>query len=153
MIIRGGGVGWGLEGVLTSVTSTSFTLGKMQTLHMLSVVSKIIPTKGSSWPKSTTNKISLLRLKTYHFQGRLWDKSYRTIVAGTQQMDGTWKNLKKWWRPSMLHKKKTKSVPKKGTLGPTAGHGVATLPCCRLWLLRCNKRSGTASVEKRKKLI
>ena len=54
-----GGLGvWG--GVLTSLTSTSFTLRKMQTLHMLSVVSKIIPTKGSSWPKSTTNKISLL---------------------------------------------------------------------------------------------
>ena len=55
-----GGVGvggWG--GVLTSLTSTSFTLRKTQTLHMLSVVSKIIPTKGSSWPKSTTNKKSL----------------------------------------------------------------------------------------------
>ena len=34
----------------------------------------------------------------------------------------------------------------------TAGHGVTTLPCCRLWLLLCHKRSGTASVEKRKKL-
>ena len=41
---------------------------------------------------------------------------------------------------------------KKGTLGPTAGHGVTMLPCCSLWLLRCHKRSGTASVEKRKKL-
>ena len=50
MIIRGGG---GRGGVLTSLTSTSFTLRKMQTLHMLSVVSKIIPAKGSSWPKST----------------------------------------------------------------------------------------------------
>ena len=40
----------------------------------------------------------------------------------------------------------------KSTLGPTAGHGVTTLPCCRLWHLRCHKRSGTASVEKRKKL-
>jgi len=41
---------------------------------------------------------------------------------------------------------------KKGTLGPTAGHGVTTLPCGRLWLLRCHKGSGTASVEKREKL-
>ena len=45
-----------------------------------------------------------------------------------------------------------KKCTKKGTLGPTAGHDVTTLPCCRLWLLRCHKRSGTASVEKRKKL-
>ena len=65
MIIRGGG-GWG--GVLTSLTSTSFTLRKMQTLHMLSVVSKTIPTKGSSWPKPTTNKISLLRLRLIIFE-------------------------------------------------------------------------------------
>ena len=46
------------------------------------------------------------KTKTYHFRGRLWDRSYRTIVAGTQQMDGTWKHLKKWRPPSMLHKKK-----------------------------------------------
>ena len=45
------------------------------------------------------------KTKTYHFRGRLWDKSYRTIVAGTQQMDGTWKHLKKWRPPSILHKK------------------------------------------------
>ena len=51
----------------------------------------------------------------------------------------------------MLHKKK-QNVYKKSTLGPTAGHGVTTLPCCRLWPLHCHKRSGTASVEKRKKL-
>jgi len=30
--------------------------------------------------------------KTYHFPGRLRGKSYRTIVAGTQQIDGTWKH-------------------------------------------------------------
>ena len=77
-----GGVGvGGRGGVLTSLTSTSLTLRKMQTLHRLSVVSKIIPTKGSSWPKSTTNNISLLKTKTYHFRCRLWDKSYRTICC------------------------------------------------------------------------
>ena len=32
------------------------------------IVSKIIPTKGSSWPKSTTNKISLLRLRLIIFE-------------------------------------------------------------------------------------
>jgi hypothetical protein len=65
------------------------------------------------------------KAKTYHFRGRLWDKSYRAIVAGTQQMDGTWKHLKKWRPPSMLHKK-NQNVYKKSTLGPTAGHGVTT---------------------------
>ena len=54
--------------------------------------------------------------KTYHFRGRLWDKSYRTIVAGTQQMDGTWKHFKKWRPPSMLHKK-AKRAQKKVHLG------------------------------------
>ena len=68
-----GGWGWGWGegggwGVLTSLTSTSFTLRKMQTLHMLSVVSRIIPTKGSSWPKLTTNKISSLRLRLIIFE-------------------------------------------------------------------------------------
>jgi len=47
---------------------------------------------------------------------------------------------------------KIQNVYQKNTLGPTAGHGVTTLPYCRLWLLLCHKRSGTASVEKRKKL-
>ena len=91
MIIRGGGGGgWGMGGggwggVLTFLTSTSFTLRKMHALHMLSydhqggfpalafslqmepevlqpVVTKITPTKGSRCRKSTTKKISLLRL-------------------------------------------------------------------------------------------
>ena len=107
------------------------------------VVTKIIPTKGSWWPKSTTKNISLLFTKTYHFPGRLRGKSYRTIVAGTQQMDGTWKHLKKWRPPSMLQKNKT--CTKKGTLGPTAGHGVTTLPCCRLWLLLTSALAPLAS--------
>ena len=51
--------------------------------------------------------------KTYHFRGRLWGKSYRTIVAGTQQIDGTWKRFRKW-RPMS---KKTTSVQKKIHLG------------------------------------
>ena len=49
--------------------------------------------------------------KTYHFRGPLWGKSYRTIVAGTQQIDGTWKRLRKW-RPMS---KKSTSVQKRYT--------------------------------------
>ena len=80
----GGGGGW--RGVLTSLTSTSFTLRKMQTLHMLSVVSKIIPTKGSSWPKSTTNKISLLRLRLIIFE----------VVCGINPIEPLLLVLNKW---------------------------------------------------------
>ena len=40
----------------------------------------------------------------------------RTIVAGTQQMDGTWKHFKKWRPPSMLHQK-AKRAQKKVHLG------------------------------------
>jgi len=53
--------------------------------------------------------------KTYHFPGRLRGKSYRTIVAGTQQMDATWKHLKKWRPPSMLHKKSKTCTKKRYT--------------------------------------
>ena len=113
MIIRGGG-GWG--GVLTSLTSTSFTLRKMQTLHMLSVVSKIIPTKGSSWPKSTTNKISLLRLRLIIFE----------VVCGINPIEPLLLVPNKWmehgntWKNGDLRRcstKKTKRVQKKVHLG------------------------------------
>ena len=73
---------------------------------------RIIPTKDSRWPKSTTNKISLLR---HHLRGRLRGKSYRTSVAGTQQIDGTWKHLRKWRPMSMLHKKKQQVYKKRYT--------------------------------------
>ena len=53
--------------------------------------------------------------KTYHFRGRLWSKSYRTIVAGTQQIDGTWKHLRKWRPMSMLHKKNQQVYKKRYT--------------------------------------
>ena len=171
MIIRG--VGGGVGGrVLTFLTSTSFTLRKMHTLHMLSYdhqagvpSSSVLTADGARgfaascdkdyphkrFKMAQVNHKEHVFTKTYHFPGRLRGKSYRTIVAGTQQMDVTWKHLKKWRPPSMLHKK-SKTCTKKGTLGPTAGQGVTTLPCCRLWLLLCHKRSGTASVEKRKKL-
>ena len=112
-----GGVGvGGRGGVLTSLTSTSLTLRKMQTLHRLSVVSKIIPTKGSSWPKSTTNNISLLRLRLIIFDVVCGINPIEPFVAGTQQMDGTWEHLEKWRPPSMLHQKK-KRAQKKVHLG------------------------------------
>ena len=41
--------------------------------------------------------------------------------------------------------KKNKTCTKKGTLGPTAGHGVTTLPCCRLWLLLTSALAPLAS--------
>ena len=39
---------------------------------------------------------------------------------------------------------KSTQKPKKNALGPTAGHGATTQPCCNLWFLRCHKGSGTA---------
>ena len=151
MIIRGGG-GGGLGGCI-NVPGEHFlyVTERCKRCTCCQLCQRLSPQKVQVGPSQPQTKNPFTKTKTYHFRGRLWDKSYRTIVAGTQQMDGTWKHLKKWRPPSMLHKK-NKTCIKKGTLGPTAGHGVTTLPCCRLWLLRCHKRSGTASVEKRKKL-
>ena len=73
-------------GCINVLTSTSFTLRKMQTLHMLSVVSKIIPAKGSSWPKSTTNKISLQRLRIIIFE----------VVCGIDPIEPLLLALNKW---------------------------------------------------------
>ena len=42
---------------------------------------------------------------------------HRTIVAGTQQMDGTWKHFKTWRPMSMLHKKNQQVYQKKIHLG------------------------------------
>ena len=111
-----GGVGVGAGGVLTSLTSTSFTLRKMQTLHMLSVVSRIVPTKGSSWPKSTTNKISSLRLRLIIFE----------VVCGINPIKPLLLVLHKWmehgntWRKGDLRRcstKKNKTCTKKVHLG------------------------------------
>ena len=55
--------------------------------------------------------------KTYHFRCHFWGKSYRTIVAGAQQMDGTWKGFKKWRPMSMLYKKNQQVYQKKMHLG------------------------------------
>jgi hypothetical protein len=51
--------------------------------------------------------------KTHHFRGRLCGKASRTIIAGAEQIDGTWKHLKKWRPISMLHKKNQQVCKKK----------------------------------------
>ena len=76
--------GRGVGGMLTFVSSASITLRKRHMLHMLS----------------------------YDRQGG-WGKSSRTIIAGTQQLDGTWKHFKKWRPQSMLHKKKQQVYQKR----------------------------------------
>ena len=118
--VRGGG------GILTFLTSTSFTLRKMHTLRMLSYDHQVgVPSSSvliadgargfaascdkdyhhKRFKMAQVNHKEHIFTKTYHFPGRLRGKSYRTIVAGTQQMDGIWKHLKKWRPPSMFHKK------------------------------------------------
>ena len=112
--------GWGC--VLTSLTSTSLTLRNMYTVLSLQMEPEVLqlPTKDSRWPKSTTNKIFLLRL--IMFEVVCGGKSYRTIVAGTQQMDGTWWTLMmEHWNTSQngglrrCSTKKSTSLPKRYT--------------------------------------
>ena len=86
----------------------------MQTLHMLSVVSKIIPTKGWSWPKSTTNKMSLLRLRLIIFE----------VVCGINPIEPLLLVLNKWmehgntWKNGDLRRYSTqKKKEKKVHLG------------------------------------
>ena len=117
MIIRGGGGGgWG--GVLTFLTSTSFTLRKMHTLRMLSydhqggwggcinvpdehflyvtedasvahAVScvKDCPHKRFKLAQVNHKQNIFTKTKTYHFRGRLWDKSYRTYSTNGWNME------------------------------------------------------------------
>ena len=81
------------------------------------IVPRIVTTKDSRWPKSTTSKISLLRLIIFEVVCGV--NLIKTIFPGTQQMDGSWKRLKKRRPMSMLQKKKNQStsVPKKTHLG------------------------------------
>ena len=90
--------------------------------------------------------------KTYHFPGRLRGISYRTIVAGTQQMDGTRKHLKKLRPPSMLHQKKSQRAQKKVRLGLQLGMASQRCLVADCGFCFATSRSGTASVEKGKKL-
>ena len=106
-----GGVGGDVT--LTFVSSTSFTLQKRLPL----LTSCIVWRAFCGFPAWT-------------YVGRGWISS-RTIIAGTQQLDGTWKHLKKWRPQSMLHKRNNRCT-KNGTVMLTAGLGVTTLPCYRL---------------------
>ena len=111
------------------------------------VVPRIIPTKFSRWPKSTTNKISSLRLIMFD------------VFCGVNPIEPSLLVLNKWMEHGNTSKngdlcrcytKKTTSVQKKDTLGPTAGHGVTMSPSCSLWLLRCRKHSGTEASRRGK---
>ena len=111
-----GGWGWRVEGCI-NVPDEHFlyVTEDANVAHAVSCV-KDYPHKRFKLAQVNHKQNIFTKTKTYHFRGRLWDKSYRTIVAGTQQMDGTWKHLKKRRPPSILHKK-TKRVQKNVHLG------------------------------------
>ena len=109
MIIRGVG-----GGVLTSLTSTSLTLRNMYMLLtcctcFLTRFCVVTADGARGFAASCTKDYHHKRFKMAqinHKQNTFTKgKSYRTIVAVTQQMDGTWKHLKKWQPMSVLHKK------------------------------------------------
>ena len=80
------------------------------------VVTKIIPTKGSRWPKSTTKNISLLRLSI--FQVVCGVNPIETIVAGTQKNGWNMETREKMATSvDAPQKKQTKRVQKKVHLG------------------------------------
>ena len=151
MIIRGVGVG-GLGGCI-NVPDEHFlyVTEDANVAHAVSCVKDYPHKRFKLAQVNHKQKISLLRLRLIIFE----------VVCGIIPIEPLLLVLSKWmehgntWKNGDLRRcstKKTKTCTREGTLGPTAGHGVTTLPCCRLWLLRCHKRSGTASVEKRKKL-
>ena len=102
--------------------------------------------QNSRWPKSTTNKISLLRVIIFE------------VVCGVNLIKPFFRVLNKWMDhgnaskngglcrccPKKSINKSTQKQKQKNALGPTAGHGATTQPCCNLWFLRCHKGSGTA---------
>ena len=83
MIIRGGGGG---GGGCINVPDEHF-LYVTENAHVAHAVScvKDYPHKRFKLAKVNHKQHIFTKTKTYHFRGRLWDKSYRTIVAGTQQ--------------------------------------------------------------------
>ena len=103
MIIRGVGDGGGVSSVVTADGARGFAASCV----------KDYPHK--RFKMAQVNHKQNISTKTYHFRGCVWGKSYRTIVAGTQQMDGTWKHLKKWWHMSTLHKKSQQVYKKRYT--------------------------------------
>ena len=111
------------------------------------VVPRIITTKDSKWPQSTTNKTPLLRLIIFE------------VVCKVNPIEPLLLLLNKWMEHGNTSKNgnlcpcSTKNInrcTKKDALGPTAGHCVTVLPCCSLWLLRYHKRSGTEASRRGK---
>ena len=84
MIIRGG---WGWGGCI-SVPDEHFlyVTEDANVAHAVSCV-KDYPHKRFKLAQVNHKQNIFTMTKTYHFRGRLWDKSYRTIVAGTQWME------------------------------------------------------------------
>jgi len=102
------------------------------------VVPRIITTKDSKWPKSTTNKTPLLKVNLIEPLLLLLNK---WMEHGNTSKNG---NL------CPCSTKNINKCTKENALGPTAGHGVTVLPCCSLWLLRYHKRSGTEASRRGK---
>ena len=111
------------------------------------VVPRIITTKDSKWPQSTTNKTPLLRLIIFE------------VVCKVNPIEPLLLLLNKWMEHGNTSKNgnlcpcSTKNInkcTKKDALGPTAGHGVTVLPCCSLWLLRYHKCSGAEASRRGK---
>ena len=115
------GVGWG---ILTSLTRASHIY-----LTLVLLTSLYIYVGSHVFPVTLCNIFGI---------------SYKTIVAGTQQLDGTWKHLKKWRPISMLHKK-GQQVYETGTLGLSVGPGVIMPPCPPQFHLPCLLHSGNDS--------
>ena len=116
--------GWG--GMLTFVSSASLTVRKRHMLHLLSYdrqggwggmftfVSSTSFTLQKRLPLLTSCIVwrAFCGFPAWTYVGRGWISS-KTIIAGTQQLDGTWKHLKKWRPQSMLHKKKQQVYQKR----------------------------------------
>ena len=114
MVNRGVGGGWGRGNALDRYNAGPMDLLRMEPEVLQPVAARITLTKDSM---AQVNHKKNIFTKTSYFRGRLWGKSRRAIVAGTQQIDGTWKHLKERRSMSMLHKKKQQVYQKKILLG------------------------------------
>ena len=154
----------GVRGALTFLTSTYVTerVAVVNMLHMPSYIHQggwegvltFLTTCNKDYPHKRFKMAQVNHMffftKTYHFRGRSRGKSHRTIVAGIQHMDGTWKHVKKWKPMSMLHKK-NQQVYKKGyswAYSWTWRHNVALLESVVAVLLL--KHSGTEASRRGK---
>ena len=168
MIIRGRG------GVLTSWTSTSLTLRKMCTLRMLSYDHQgggggvyqinvldeyILPLRYGTCTRCTCCRMIIrvggwvcINVLDEHFSDVTEHVRIAHAGAWWSGGGGVCINVLDEHFPYVTEHvaSKNQQVYQKNTLGPTAGHGVTTLPYCSLWLLRCHKRSGTEASRRGK---